>query len=125
MSDIPNDPHDFADHIDRESLKIPDNLRALISELLPDIAPHIERAEVMESLLDDWRRHEAELKKQAEARWHDLRHFMLSWSLQLRPKEEHDRIAIVFHGQPDTSGFNTIDIIDALLPESLRPVPGL
>lgn len=35
--------------------------------------------------------------------------------------EGHDRIAIVFRGEVGVSGERTIDIIDALLPEVLRP----
>ncbi|MFM9959860.1 MAG: Rpn family recombination-promoting nuclease/putative transposase [Planctomycetaceae bacterium] len=32
------------------------------------------------------------LRDQDQIRWYDLRHFMLSWSLRLRPKEERDQI---------------------------------
>lgn len=35
--------------------------------------------------------------------------------------EENDRITIAFQGNPDSSGFHTLDIIDAMLPQDLRP----
>ena len=34
----------------------------------------------------------SELSKQSEIRWHDLRHFMLSWALRSRPKPERQEI---------------------------------
>ncbi len=65
MSDELEYPRDFADRIDRESLKNPDNLRDLVSAVLPEIARGLvfERAELLdrEFPLDDWRRRESDL----------------------------------------------------------------
>ncbi len=65
MSDELKYPRDFADHIYRESLKKPENLRDLVSDVLPEIARGLdfERAELLdrEFLLDDWRRRESDL----------------------------------------------------------------
>ena len=65
MSDELNYPRDFADHIYRESLKKPENLCDLVSDVLPEIALGLdfERAELLdrEFLLDDWRQRESDL----------------------------------------------------------------
>src|SRR5207244_4051814 len=65
MSEEIEYPRDFADRIYRESLKKPENLRDLVSVVLPEIAGGFvfERAELVdrEFPLDDWRRRESDL----------------------------------------------------------------
>src|SRR2546426_7538357 len=65
MADEFEYPRDFADRIYRASLKQPENLRDLVSAVLPDIADRFvfERAEFLdrEFLLDDFRRRESDL----------------------------------------------------------------
>ena len=65
MSDELEYPRNFADRIYRESLKNPDNLRDLVSTVLPELARGLvfERAELLdrEFPLDDWRRRESDL----------------------------------------------------------------
>src|SRR5207244_13220953 len=65
MSEEIEYPRDFADRIYRESLKKPENLRDLVSVVLPEIAGGFvfERAELVdrEFPLDGWRRRESDL----------------------------------------------------------------
>ena len=57
--------HDYADRMFRESLQQPDNLRAFLREVLPDLADgfDVSQARLLsrEYLMDDWRGREADL----------------------------------------------------------------
>jgi hypothetical protein len=65
----PSVPHDFPDRVIRDALVHPANLRALLGRVAPEVAAKLDfdRREVVNRsyLLDDWRRREADVCKQA------------------------------------------------------------
>jgi hypothetical protein len=72
--------HDFPDRAIRYLLETPANLRELLLEVVPDIAPFLDYSRLVE------------LRRREEIRGHDLLWFVLSWALRRRPPEDREEL---------------------------------